>query len=52
MGINKLIFLIALLFISNSFSQESDPSFDELDPLSPSKAAFFLRSIPWCWSSI
>ena len=41
MGINKLIFLVALLFISNSFSQESDPSFDELDPLSPSKAAFF-----------
>ncbi|MAV04803.1 MAG: hypothetical protein CMC31_04010 [Flavobacteriaceae bacterium] len=46
MGINKLIFLVALLFISNSFSQESDPSFDELDPLSPSKAAFFSAVFP------
>ena len=46
MGINKLILLVTLLFISNSFSQESDPSFDELDPLSPSKAAFFSAVFP------
>ena len=46
MIINKLIFIIALFFLSNIFSQKSDFSFDELDPLNPSKAAFFSAVFP------
>ena len=46
MEINKLVFFVLILFISNSFSQDSKPSFDELDPLSPSKAAFYSAVFP------
>ena len=46
MLINKLTFLVVILFISNSFSQDSEISFDKLDPLSPSKAAFFSAVLP------
>jgi hypothetical protein len=46
MLINKLTFLVVILFISNSFSQDSEISFDKLDPLSPSKAAFFSAVFP------
>ena len=46
MRINKFIFLVALLFLSNIFSQESEFSLDELDPLNPSKAAFFSAVLP------
>ena len=44
--IKKLLLLIAILFTINNFSQEKDLSFDELDPLSPSKAAFFSAVFP------
>ena len=46
MVINKLTFLVVILFISNCFSQNSEISFDKLDPLSPSKAAFFSAVFP------
>ena len=46
MRTNKFIFLVALLFLSNIFSQESEFSLDELDPLNPSKAAFFSAVLP------
>ena len=46
MRINKFIFLVALLFLSNIFSQESEFSLDELDPLNPSKASFFSAVLP------
>ena len=46
MVINKLTFLVVILFISNCFSQSSEISFDKLDPLSPSKAAFFSAVLP------
>jgi hypothetical protein len=32
--------------VSNSFTQESKPSFNELDPLEPSKAAFYSAVFP------
>ncbi len=41
---NKLVFFVLILFTFNCFSQE--PSFDELDPLSPSKAAFYSAVFP------
>ena len=44
--IKKLLLLIVTLFTINNFSQEKDLSFDELDPLSPSKAAFFSAVFP------
>ena len=40
---NKLLIII-ILFTSISFSQER--SFDELDPLGPSKAAFYSAVLP------
>ena len=46
MEINKLIFLVTLFFISNSFSQDSEILYDDLDPLDPSKAAFFSAVFP------
>lgn len=46
MEINKLVFLVALFFISNSFSQDSEILYDDLDPLDPSKAAFFSAVFP------
>jgi|TARA_B100000902_G_C27131095_1_gene823632 hypothetical protein len=46
MRINKLTFLFTLLFFSNSFSQKSNSTFDDLDPLNPSKAAFFSAAFP------
>ena len=46
MKINKLIILIILFSISYNFAQNSKPSFDELDPLGPSKAAFFSAVFP------
>ena len=46
MKINKLIFLVTLFFISNSFSQDLEILFDDLDPLDPSKAAFFSAVFP------
>ena len=41
---NKLLFFVLIFFTYNCFSQE--PSFDELDPLSPSKAAFYSAVFP------
>ena len=46
MKINKLIFLVTLFFISNSFSQDLEILYDDLDPLGPSKAAFFSAVFP------
>ena len=46
MEINKLVFLVTLFFISNSFSQDSEILYDDLDPLDPSKAAFFSAVFP------
>lgn len=46
MKINKLIILIILFSISYNFAQNSKTSFDELDPLGPSKAAFFSAVFP------
>ncbi len=44
--IKQLILLITILLSTNSFSQEETFSFDELDPLSPSKAAFYSAVLP------
>lgn len=44
--IKQLILLITILLATNSFSQEKIFSFDELDPLSPSKAAFYSAVLP------
>ena len=44
--IKKLILLIAFLFTTNSFTQEDTISFDELDPSSPSIAAFYSAVFP------
>lgn len=44
--IKQLILLITILLATNSFSQEETFSFDELDPLSPSKAAFYSAVLP------
>jgi len=46
MRVSKLLFLIFISFVSNSFTQESKPSFNELDPLEPSKAAFYSAVFP------
>ena len=46
MRVSKLLFLIFISFASKSFTQESKPSFDELDPLEPSKAAFYSAVFP------
>lgn len=46
MRVSKILFLIFISFASNSFTQESKPSFDELDPLEPSKAAFYSAVFP------
>jgi|TARA_B110000914_G_scaffold201460_1_gene193716 hypothetical protein len=44
--IKKLFLLITILFTTNGFTQEEILLFDELDPLSPSKAAFYSAVFP------
>ena len=43
---NSFVLLITLLIICNCFSQSTETSFDDLDPLSPSKAAFYSAVFP------
>ena len=52
MRVSKILFLIFISFASNSFTQESKPSFNELDPLEPSKAAFYSAVFPGAGSRI
>jgi|TARA_B110000503_G_C7171845_1_gene424718 hypothetical protein len=44
--IKKLILLFTILFTINSFTQEDTLKFNQLDPLSPSKAAFYSAVFP------
>ena len=43
---NNLFIFSVLLLLTSGFSQELKPKFDELDPLSPSKAAFYSAVFP------